>query len=119
MGEILANGISPRDLGAFLNTSTGSEFLDSSTNIIALSVDSVCFVPAGKLVTFLCGGPPEVELPDLVWAFAVPIVKAQMLKALPEQVRASILKYNCEHYVNAEPRKMWAALEEALKTIIS
>ena len=62
--------------------------------------------------------PPDLEFGDFSWAVAVPLVKTEYTASLPEAVRSSVKKFNNDHYETAEPKRMWLALAEGLKTII-
>ena len=88
--------------------------------VVALTEGSMVYVPAGKLTTFLCCGQPEQQdLPDFVWALAVPLMKREVVRSLQDPVKASILKFNLDHFDSCEPRRMWAPKADVLKSIFS
>jgi hypothetical protein len=116
--DLLSFGIAPKDVPSFLSTASGAEYMESSMSLVSLAPDSVLFIPPGKLVTYLTVCHPDVETPDFSWAVGVPLVKTSNLHGLSDAVRTSLKKFNAEHSQVAEPRRMWAAVSQALEMLV-
>lgn len=117
----LSEGISPRDLAGFLGTQSGATYMDQHMSIVGLTPGSILFVPAGMLTTLLCCGHPEKhdDVSEVAWCVAMPVLKRDHVRGLPDPVKASLLRFNLEYYEQAEPKKLWAPKAEALKALFS
>ena len=120
VAPVLAEGISVKDVPAFLETATGHRYFEAHGLAISLPVGAAAYVPSGKLISVLnTNTSADESVPEVAVAWAVPIFAVGHFRNLPTQTSQALRALNEEPVKSAEPRKVWSAKAEVFSKFVS